>query len=278
MHGYPPTMRRILLVLAVVALVVTGCRAESVTRVRIEADGTASVISEGAFDAEALELIGQVGDTPDDVLASLADLIDPSLLPVPVEDAVAEQFSRGDLQGLRVELAGLNASEVARQIGSNNSIVEDVVFRVADGELTMSASTRTISDFERARLQALAPGDLSQILTLVLQVEVPGTVTEHTADRVLADGVLEWDLLPAITEGRAVVVSLLATVDPDFVFVDLEGRPLTDAADPPDVESSGVAWPLVVIAIVVGGGASYFIIRRLQNRRLSEIEGFTPRG
>lgn len=271
-------MRVPLLLVGLLALLLTACRAESVTRVRIEPDGMASVISEGAFDEEALQLIGQTGDTPADVLGSLADIIDPSLLPVPVEDAAVEQFSRGELQGLRIELDGLNADEIARQIASNNSIIEDVVFEVADGVLTVSARSRSVSDFERSRLQALAPGDLSEILTLVLQVEVPGMVTEHTADRVLADGVLEWDLLPAITEGRSVAVSLIADVDPAFQFMDLDGRPLSEAAEQPPEESSSVSLILVGLAVVIAAGVSFLIIRRLQKRRLSEIEGFTPRG
>ena len=268
--------RRTLVIVGLFALVLTGCRAESVTRVRIHPDGNATVIAEGAFDEEALELIGEADDRPEDVLTAIAEIIDPSLLPVPVQDAQTEQFRRGDLQGLRVTLSGLNAAEASRQISSDNSIIDEVVLRVDEGVLTISGRTRSLSDFERSGLQSLAPGDLTEILTLLLQVEVPGRVLEHSADRVLADGLLEWDLLPAITEGRTVAVSVVAEVDPSFQFDDLAGTPLEEAEDEP-VEESGTPWLVVVVSLLAAGLVSALIIRRLQRRRLREIEGFTPR-
>lgn len=270
-------MRRTLpILLATLALVLTACRSESVTLLRISPEGTATVISEFAFDDEALAIIGDLDDTPEEVLRALSEYIDPAALPVAAPAVEPEQFQRGDFQGIRVTIPGLDPHEVATELASGDSIIDDVVLTLDEGSLLMEGRTREVSDFERARLLSLVPGDLSQILSLVLQVEVPGSVSAHNADRVLADGVLEWDLLPAIIEGEDVVVTVEAEVDPGFQFVDLEGEPFTPADAPAD---ESTAWWVAVLPFLLAGVISWLIISRLRKRnRLPEIEGFTPKG
>ena len=271
-------MRKLLVLAGVVALLLTACRGESVTRLRIDPSGTVTVISEFAFDEEALALIGDLEDTPEDVLRALSEFLDASALPVPVEGIEPEQFERGDLKGIRVTLPGLDPIEVVAQLSSGSSIIDDVTLSLADGVLRMSGRTREVSDFERARLLSLAPGPLAEILAVTLQVEVPGTVTDHNADRVLDGGVLEWDLLRAITEGDDVFVLVESTVEAGFQFVDLEGTPIA-APEAVDPVSSGTPWWLVVVPFALAGAISWFIIIKLRNRkRLPTIEGFTPKG
>ena len=244
---------------------------------RISPEGTATVISEFAFDEEALAIIGDLDDTPEEVLRALSEYIDPEALPVAAAGVEPEQFQREDLHGIRVTIPGLDPNEVATELASGDSIIDDVVLTLDDGMLLMEGRTRNVPDFERARLLALVPGDLSQVLSLVLQVEVPGSVSAHNADRVLAEGVLEWDLLPAIIEGEDVFVTVEAEVEPGFQFVDLEGRPFTpaDAATTED----GTAWWVAVLPFLLAAAISWLIIGRLRKRnRLSEIEGFTPKG
>ena len=269
-------MKKTVLTLALLAFLLGSCRAESITRLRIAPEGTATVISEFAFDEEALAIIGDLDDTPEDVLRALSEFIDPSALPVAAAGVEPEQFVRGDLQGIRVTIPGLDPDEVAAQLSSGDSIIDDITLSLSDGTLRMAGRTRDVSDFERARLLSLVPGDLSEILSLVLQIEVPGEVSGHNADRVLADGLLEWDLLTAVTEGEGVDVSVAAAVDPDFRFVDLEGEPFLDPADPSESTSS-TAWWVAVIPFLLAGVVSWIIIRLIRRRRrLPEIEGFTP--
>jgi hypothetical protein len=264
--------------LGVLALLLTACRAESITRLRISPDGTATVISEFAFDDEALALIGDLDDTPEEVLRALSELVDASALPVPVAGVEPEQFTRGNLHGIRVTIPGLNPSEVAAELSSGDSIIEDIVLSLREGTLALSARTRDLPEFERARLLSLVPGDLSDILAVVLQIEVPGSVTSHNADAVLGGGLLQWDLLSAIIDGEDVMVSVEATVDPDFQFVDLDGEPFVDppAGDP---DNSSTAWWVAVLPFGLAGILSWLIIRWLRRRKpLPEIEGFTPKG
>jgi len=270
-------MRRAIAIVGVLALVLTACRAESVTRLRISPQGTATIISEFAFDEEALAIIGDLDDTPEDVLRVLSGFLDASALPVPAEGVEPEQFQRGDLQGIRVTISGLDPDEVATELSSGDSIIDTIVISLRDGTLAMSGRTRPVSDFERARLLSLVPGDLSDILAVVLQIEVPGPVTDHNADAVIDGGVLEWNLLPAITDGEDVFVLVEAAVDPAFQFVDLEGEPF---GEPPTAvsESIGSAWWVAVTPFLFAGALSWLIIRWLRTRRrLPEIEGFTPR-
>ncbi len=271
-------MRNTLTIVGLLALVLTACRAESVTRLRIAPEGTASVISEFAFDEEALELIGGIDDAPEDVLRALSEFLDASELPVPVEGVEPEQFSRGDLQGIRVTIPGLDPGEIAAQLSAGDSIIEDINLSLDDGTLSMAGRTRDIPEFEQARLLSLVPGDLSEILMVTLQIEVPGSVVDHNADRVLGPGLLEWDLLPAITEGDDVVVLVEATVDPDFQFVDLEGQPFSPPAEE-EPEGPTTAWWVALLPFLLAAVLSWFIIRWLsRRRRLPEIEGFTPKG
>ena len=132
-----------------------------------------------------------------------------------------------------------------------------------------------VYQFDHVSFLSLVPGDLSEILAVVLQIEVPGEVSAHNADRVLDDGVLEWDLLSAITDGDRVDVSVEAAVDPDFRFVDLQGEPFTEPVEPADEPSS--AWWLTIAPFLLAGAISWIIIRLIRRRRrLPEIEGFTP--
>jgi hypothetical protein len=271
-------MKKTLLTVAALAMVLGACRAESITRLRISPEGTATVVSEFAFDDEALALIGNLDDSPEDVLRALSEFIDPSALPVAAAGVEPEQFVRGDLQGIRVTIPGLDPDEVAAQLASGDSIIEDIVLSIQDGKLEMAGRTREVPDFERARLLSLVPGDLSQILSVVLQIEVPGNVSDHNADRILADGVLEWDLLSAITEGERVVVSVEASVDPDFRFVDLEGEPF-DQPVIPEEGAASTAWWVFIAPFVLAAAIAWVIIRLLRRRkRLPEIDGFQPPG
>lgn len=271
-------MRRIIIAFAVLSLVLTACRAESITRLRISPEGTATVVSEFAFDDEALAIIGNLDDSPEDVLRALSEFIDPSALPVAAAGVEPEQFVRGDLQGIRVTIPGLDPDEVATQLASGDSIIDDITLSLSEGSLQMAGRTRDVSDFERARLLSLVPGDLSEILSVALQIEVPGEVSAHNATRVLADGVLEWDLLPAITDGNGVSVLVEAAVDPDFRFVDLEGEPFSE----PEAEaegSSSTPWWVIIAPFLLAGAISWIIISLIRRRkRLPAIEGFTPPG
>lgn len=151
-------MRTIVVLLAVAALAAAGCRGESITRLRIDPSGAVTIISEFAFDEEALAIIGDLDDAPEDVLAALSEFIDPSALPVPAEGVEPERFVRSDLQGIRVTLPGLDPNQVVTQLSSGDSIIDDISLSLADGQLEMRGRTRSISDFERARLLSLVPG------------------------------------------------------------------------------------------------------------------------
>ena len=267
-------MRRIVVMLGLGALLLGACRAESVTLIRVDPDGKTAVISEIAFDDEALEAIGKNGDDPQEVLRLLSQLIDPSALPVAGDDSEIEQFERDDLRGVRVSIDGLDPSLVTDRVASGSSILDFVTIGVENEVLLMTGRTRAIPAVERETFAALAGGDISTVLNLVLRVEVPGTVTDHNADRIVSEGLLEWDLLPALTRGERVDVFVQAAVDPGFQFVDLAGEPF---APPPPVEpESGFSPWIALLAIAVAVSVSILIIRRIQAKsRL--VDGFTPR-
>lgn len=267
-------MRNLLLLVVFVAVLLGACRAESVTLIRVDPDGKTAVISDIAFDDEALDAIGGLGDDPVDVLRTLSKFIDPSALPVAGNDSELQQFERGDLKGVRVSVDGLDPILVTERVASGRSILDFVTIDVEDNVLLMAGRTRDIGAGERDAFAALVRGDISTVLDLLLRVEVPGTVTDHNADRIVREGLLEWDLLPALTRGERVNVFVQAVVDPGFQFVDLEGEPF--GPPPPAETESGFSIWIALLAIGVAVLVSVVIIRRVQARsRL--IEGFTPR-
>ncbi len=74
-----------------------------------------------------------------------------------------------------------------------------------------------------------------------------------------------------------VFVSVEATVDPSFRFVDLDGEPFAEQSAA-ETENTGPAWWVAVVPFGLAALVSWFIIRRLRRNRLPEIEGFTPKG
>ena len=101
-------------------------------------------------------------------------------------------------------------------------------------------------------------------------------MVNHTADRVLEDGAFEWDLLPAITDGENVLVSIEAIVTPGFQFVDLEGIPFTETVV--ETESTSTSWWVAVLPFGLAAAIAWLIINRLRRRkRLPAIEGFKPK-
>jgi hypothetical protein len=244
-----------------VALVTTACRAESVTRVRIESNGAASLVSEVAFDDEALELIGEEGDTPEDVLAALAEVIDPGALPVARPGVVPVRFDRGELKGLRVTFEDLTPAEIAQQVTSGSSLLQDLRLAVADGRLRVEGSTRVATPAELGRLREAAPGDISEVLAITLALEVPG-VTSHNATRVEGD-VYQWDLLPAVTELREVSFRLTADVGPEFELGEESPAVVAGSQPADEEETSGTSLLAIVLGVVVAGAIGLVVVRRL---------------
>ena len=253
---------RLGLLLAIV-VTVASCRAESVTRVTIEPDG-ASVDNEVAFDEEALDLIGTSDATDDQVLQSMAALIQPT-----DPRTTEELFTRDGLSGLRLRTTGLDYSEVEPLITAGSSVIGDFTI-VADGErIEVAGRTRPITAEERAELERQTlEGDLTEIFSLTLEVALPGELVDHNADGATG-GVLMWDLLPAVTEGTTVEFSAAALAAEVTGTSGAPGAaPIEPSAETVSEESEGLRWTWVVVPMLVAG-AGFLVVLVRRTRRES---------
>jgi len=180
-------MKRLLLVIAGIALLTVACRAEVNVRVDINEDQTGTATFEVGLDDEFKGLIESNGGSTDDLFSELN-----------LEEGAGTAFTRteGDMTYTGVEKDFTDIAEVTDELSSATGIdglFDDFTFEMDDktAELTASitAPEQDAGDFPIDPSQLT--GDLFSsnfILTM------PGTVVESNADEVLADGSLRWDL------------------------------------------------------------------------------------
>ncbi len=175
-------MRRIAFLIAPVILL-AACQAKIDQTLTVNADGSGDFAAFIAFDQDLTSLLEMSGE---DVFAELRET--PQDLPfhLAIEDMTEEGFT------------GVVAKAVFSNLGEGRTIIEE--FGLSTGRLDL---TREEDAFRFAADLQLEPPqefedyedlEISSFLLLPFRVKLPGTVTEHNADRVLADGTLVWDL------------------------------------------------------------------------------------
>ena len=182
-------MRRTFLFIAAaaVALLLVSCRAEINIALDVEEDGSGTVGFEFGLDEELRSLMESTGADADDLFSDLD---------TGFEGGTAFQREEGDMsfQGVLVEFDDVN--EISDQLaGSSGDLTGfgEFSFEVGDTEAVFDASLLTeeqdLGDFP------LDPSALTgDIFSANFIVGMPGTVVEHNADEVLADGRLRWDI------------------------------------------------------------------------------------
>jgi hypothetical protein len=181
-------MKRLVLLIAGIALLAVACRAEVNVLVDINEDRSGTAAFEFGLDEEFLGLIESSGGTVDDLFGEL-DL--------GADEGVATVRTEGDMTftGVTKDFTDVNEAmdELTGVIGSEDPLFQDFSFTMDDemAELTAKVSTpeEALGD---------APFDASALTGDVFAANfilgMPGTVVEHNADEVLADGRLRWDL------------------------------------------------------------------------------------
>ena len=180
-------MKKLVLLVAGIALLTVACRAEMNVLVDIEEDRSGTIAFEFGLDEEFRELIESSGGTADDVFGEF-DL--------GMEGGTVTERTEGDMVYTGATQDFEDISEVmADLIGdtSEEGMFTEFSFVMDDESAALSAtasqSTEDLGDI---------PFDPSEITDDVLSANfilgMPGTVTEHNADEVLSDGRLKWSL------------------------------------------------------------------------------------
>jgi len=185
-------MRRPFVTLAVIAaaaLVLAACRAEVNVSLAVEEDGSGVMAFELGLDEEFRELMASQGADPDDLFGDLE---------TDVEGGTVIQREDGDMSYQGVEIEFDDVSEVEGFLTDASS---DFFGGFGTFSFEMDESTAVFDATLTADEQALAedlPIDPSQFtgdfFTASFILSMPGTVTSHNADEVLADDQLRWDL------------------------------------------------------------------------------------
>jgi hypothetical protein len=181
-------MKKLLLIVAGIALLAVACRAEINVIVDINEDQSGTASFEFGLDEEFLDVIESTGGSADDLFGQL-DLEG--------EGGEATIRTEGDMTftGYTKDFTNVNEAmdDLTGVSGSEDPLFQEFSFTMDDSmaELAgkVSAPEEDLGDI------GLDPSVLTgDLFSANFILGLPGTVVEHNADEVLADGRLRWDL------------------------------------------------------------------------------------
>jgi len=181
-------MKKLLLLIAGIALLTVACRAEMNVLVDINEDRSGTAAFEFGLDEEFLGVIESSGGSVDDLFGELD---------FPADEGTATVRTEGDMTytGVSKDFTDVNEAmgELAGVTGSADQLFQDFSFTMDEetAELTASVSApeEDLGDI------GLDPSALTgDVFSANFILGMPGTVVEHNADEVMADGRLRWDL------------------------------------------------------------------------------------
>lgn len=179
-------MRKVLLLIAVLTIVLAGCRVESNVILNIDQDGSALVGAEVGYDEEFRQLLEQSGASTDDLFGDL---------PTFGDDVVATERTEGDMTfvGVASQVPNLSTfAEDSAELGTFSSFSYQFDDDGATLAATVSAADADVGDFGELGFD---PGQLTEdFFSANVVVTMPGEVTEHNADVVRSDGTLVWKI------------------------------------------------------------------------------------
>lgn len=184
-------MRKVLFIVAVAAAAVllASCRAEVNVSLQVEEDGSGVMSLELGLDDEFRDLMASQGADPDELFGDLE---------TDLEQGTVTSREDGDMNYQGVEIAFDDVSEVEGFLTDASS---DFFGGFGTFSFELDESSATFDATLTADEQDLGedlPFDPSQFtgdfFSANFLLSMPGSVTAHNADEVLADGRLRWDL------------------------------------------------------------------------------------
>ncbi|CAN5395099.1 MAG: hypothetical protein ACR2JP_05785 [Acidimicrobiia bacterium] len=238
-------MRKLIPLIAVVVVVLAGCRAEVELGLDVESEGSGTLGFEVGMDDQLASFIESTGQDVDEILGEVpegATALEPReeggltiygfTRPFATPDGAAALINQG------VDGAGIDTQ------ASNFDL------SVADGGAALDATFEFPDVSEEAGDFGGLAESLEGAVSASIRVHLPGAVVESNADRTLADGSLAWDIPLA---GGTVVVQARS-------------------------EAGGGGFPVVPVAVaagVVALGAGLWALSRRGKGGAAAIEG-TP--
>jgi predicted small secreted protein len=232
-------MRRLLPLVALLALLTAACRIETNIGADIKANGSGVITAEIGYDEEAAGLIEQFGEGEDLFTEN------------PLADLPNVQVSEEDRDGMHyrvytAEVEDVEAFITERMAGESGGLIEQFSLTIepdrveVTGRGSAGAAMEGAGDFEGMTNPAL----LAESLSINLRLTLPGKILEHNADS--QDGsTLTWSI--------------------PFTGEALDIRAVSD---PSQSEGGGFPlWAIIVIAaVVVAGIAAIALVGRRRSR------------
>ncbi len=181
-------MKKLVLLVAGIALLTVACRAEINVLVDVQEDRSGTIAFEFGLDEEFRELIESSGGTADDVFGEFGLGIDGGTVTERTEGDMTYTGASQDFEDISDVMADLVGDTSGEGMFTEFSFVMDD--ETAALSATASASTEDLGGD--------IPFDPSELTDDVFSanfiLSMPGTVVEQNADEVLSDGRLLWSL------------------------------------------------------------------------------------
>mgnify|MGYP001816692056 FL=1 len=182
-------MKRIILLLAGIALLTVACKAEVNVLVDINEDRSGTVAFEFGLDDELRGLLESSGGSADDLFGELD-------LAVATEGGTVTERTEGDMTYTGATNDFEDISQVMTDLvgeTSDEGVFTDFSF-VMDDESAALSATASSEEQDMGDL-GLDPSTLTgDVFSANFILGMPGSVVEHNADEVLSDGRLKWTL------------------------------------------------------------------------------------
>jgi len=224
-------MRRLIVVVALVALAATACKLETNYGAVINTDGTGKIIAEIGMDEEAQGFFLQEGTDP---------FAGQALGEIP--GATTRQETRGDMTFYVIEADVDDVSQIEdMMLNDSESLFKTFSVTVTDSRVTVSA-TADAADTLGAQAEGFDPTVFEDSISANVKLTLPGRILTNNADRVEGNTLI-W-AVPVLGG----TLDLQAESDPN-------GSPAGDGGGFP-------MWILVVAAAVVVAIVVYVIMQR----------------
>jgi hypothetical protein len=174
-------MRRLLVLVAVLALVTAACKLETNFGAVINADGSGTIIAEVGVDDEAAELFLQGTDPFEgNELATL-------------DGARTREERRGDINFYIIEVDVDDVTQIENQlVGNQNALLSDLTITVTDDRVTVTGAA-SAEDTLGGQAEGFDPQVLKDSISASVYFTMPGGILSHNADR--QDGnTLYWEV------------------------------------------------------------------------------------
>ncbi|NNC75243.1 MAG: hypothetical protein HKN93_06995 [Acidimicrobiia bacterium] len=242
-------MRKLWRLAIVLVLLLSACEMQANFIFDFEEDGTGEFNFEMGFDEEMEQLLA-LGSDGEFEFNTLAEQFNAD-----VPGGQVEEFERDGLRFFGASVPFTDAPSLEAEVFGPDSPFETFDFSIDGDIVTLNADVDTSEAFDTGEIPAdqVPEGfDLDEVFGIHFQVGMPGEVTSHNADRVLSNGLLEWDL-PLVS-----------------------GAPLTLQATS-DLSGGGFPWTMIlIIGLLIIAALVVAIV--LATRRNQSVEALAATG